>query len=295
MPELPEVETVRRGLDRVLRGKRILSVEQRRPNLRFPLPQQFAERLSGTRIVSVTRRAKYILVHLSTAEVLLMHLGMSGRFLINTKRNQRPSLLGDYDYEAGNNPKHDHVVIRAEGGTTVTYNDPRRFGYMLVVPEADLFAHPLIRHLGVEPLGNELSAPHLAEQAAGRKADIKAFLMDQRIIAGLGNIYVCEALHKAGISPKRPASALANRSGKPTKRAERLVPEIRSVLAEALAAGGTTLRDYLQADGSPGAYQYAHRVYNREGLSCLNKDCGGTIRRITQSGRSTFYCPKCQT
>ena len=294
MPELPEVEIVRRGLERVLRGRRIISVEQRRADLRFPLPDRFAKRLTGARIVSVRRRAKYILAHLSTAEVLLMHLGMSGRLMIKTRRNKNGRLLGDYANETGNNPKHDHIAFVTEGGVHVTYNDPRRFGYMLLVPEAELHAHPLLRHLGVEPLGNELSAPHLAERAAGRKTGIKAFLMDQRIIAGLGNIYVCEALHKAGISPKRPASVLADRARKPTKQTERLVPEIRSVLTDAIAAGGSTLRDYRQADGAPGGYQDAHLVYHREGMPCLNENCSGTIRRINQGGRSTFYCPRCQ-
>lgn len=294
MPELPEVETVRRGLEPVLAGRRIVHVEQRRPDLRFAFPERFAERLQGQTILTLGRRAKYLLARLSSSEVLVMHLGMSGRFTITLPHQGKRRLLGDYTYDTGADPAHDHVVLTMEGGATVTYNDPRRFGYMLLIPEQELDAHSLFAALGVEPLGNELTADYLATKARGRKADLKAFLMDQRIVAGLGNIYVCEALNRARLSPKRAASCLANGSGGPTARAERLVPAIRSVLQDAIDAGGSTLRDYRQADGSIGGFQHTFSVYGREGEPCLTPGCRGIVQRIVQGGRSTFYCGKCQ-
>ena len=323
MPELPEVETVKRGLAPVMDGRRILRVEQRRPDLRFPFPERFAARLAGRRIDRLGRRAKYILVHLEGDEILTMHLGMSGRFSIsgpNTGHGVRhptsaseivaeaPNVrgltpppppperrqLGDFEQAAGNDPAHDHAVFHMEGGVTVTYNDARRFGYMGLIGAAEMATHPHFAGLGIEPLGNELTPHFLASKADGRKTDLKAFLMDQRIVCGLGNIYVCEALHRAGLSPARDASTLAGRGGRPSARAEKLVPEIRAVLTAAIEAGGSTLRDYKKADGSLGYFQHAFAVYGREGEPCARRGCAGTVRRMVQAGRSTFHCPKCQ-
>ena len=307
MPELPEVETVRRGLEPVMAGQRFVGVVQRRPDLRFPFPERFAERLTGATLLHLARRAKYLVARLSTAEVLIMHLGMSGRFSItlptnkgrsspaaDTMSNSSGSVLGDSAYNTGNDPTHEHAVFEMSGGARITYNDPRRFGYMLLIPQAEMEVHALFNSLGVEPLGNALTPGYLAERAAGKATDLKAFLMDQRIVAGLGNIYVCEALHRAGLSPKRGAASLADRKVRPTERAERLVPAIRAVLDEAIAAGGSTLRDYKQADGSLGYFQHRFRVYGREGEPCAKPACDGVVRRIVQTGRSTFYCGTCQ-
>ena len=296
MPELPEVETVRRGLERVLLGETLARVEVRRPDLRFPFPEDFARRLQGRSVGRIVRRAKYLQLFLDSGEVLVVHLGMTGRFVLSRDGESGVgAVLGEYVYETGHLPQHDHVVVETGTGLRVTYNDPRRFGYMLLESEAGLQEHPLFRNLGVEPLGNELDAQVLARRAAGRKADVKAFLMDQRNIAGLGNIYVCEALYRAGLSPRRRAGTLTARSGRATARGERLVPAIRAVLMEAVAAGGSTLRDYRQPDGAPGGFQESHDVYDREGEVCRRPGCGGVIRRITQAGRSTFFCPACQT
>jgi formamidopyrimidine-DNA glycosylase len=308
MPELPEVETVRRGLAPAMTGRRIVEVVQRRPDLRFPLPERFAERLTGRRITHLGRRAKYLMAEIEGGEVLAMHLGMTGRFTIATAKPKGRAggsqsdrglagdavQLGEFTYDAGADPAHDHVVFRLEGGVTVTYNDARRFGYMSLIEKDQLGTHPHFASLGVEPLGNELSPAYLAERADGRKADLKAFLMDQRIVAGLGNIYVCEALFRSGLDPKRPARFLARKGGQPTDRAERLVPVIRTVLEAAIEAGGSTLRDYRHADGSLGYFQHTFAVYGREGEACAQADCKGTVRRIVQAGRSTFYCPNCQ-
>lgn len=235
MPELPEVETVRRGLEPAVRGQRIARVLQRRPDLRFPFPENFAARLEGRTIVSLARRAKYLQIALSSGETLVVHLGMTGRFTVSAPGEAaRPT--AKFVHEAGSHGKHDHVVIGLKNGTQVVYNDARRFGFMLLMRDDELAVHPLFAHLGVEPLGNELNAAYLARRAAGKGVDLKAFLMDQRIVAGLGNIYVCEALHRAGLSPNRGAKTLADSKGRPTDRAERLVPAIRSVLTEALAA-----------------------------------------------------------
>lgn len=294
MPELPEVETVRRGLEPVLAGRRFKRVEQRRPDLRFPLPERFAARLEGRKVERLERRAKYILAHLDSGEVLTMHLGMTGRFTISGPGGGNGRQLGEFTYEPGADPTHDHVVFTMAGGTTITYNDARRFGYMTLMPEAELAEHPHFKDLGVEPLGNSLNAEYLARKARGKKADLKAFLMDQRIVAGLGNIYVCEALYRAHLNPDRPASRLATRSGKPKPEAERLVVAIRNVLQEAIKSGGSTLRDYKQADGSLGYFQHRFAVYGREGEPCLTRGCRGMVRRKTQGGRSTFACRVCQ-
>ena len=309
MPELPEVEIVRRGLEPVLAGQTFVRVEIKRPDLRFPLPKGFARRLVGQRVMSLGRRAKYLLARLSGGDVLIMHLGMTGRFTVahplpthritsvaDTNRSARGGGVraGEFAYEAGADQKHDHVVFRMSNGAVITYNDPRRFGFMLLVPEPRLEAHPLFKGLGAEPLGNELTGAYLALRAAGRRSDIKTFLMDQRIVAGLGNIYVCEALFRAGLSPGRKASSLAGKGGTATERAGRLVHAIRAVLGDAIAAGGSTLRDYRRADGSLGEFQHSFSVYSRAGMPCLRRGCRGIVRRVIHGARSTFFCPVCQ-
>jgi formamidopyrimidine-DNA glycosylase len=297
MPELPEVEIVRRGLEPVLTSARFAYVEQRRANLRFDFPERFARRLSGQSVERLERRAKYLVAHLSGSEVLLMHLGMTGRFTVHCKsRKDQPwgRPLGNFALTTAASASHDHIVFHMEHGAIVTYNDPRRFGFMLLVPQAELAAHPLIRELGVEPLGPALTAEYLAQRAAGKAVDLKAFIADQRIVAGLGNIYVCEALFRAGLSPKRPAASLAKKSGMPTLRALELVESVRAVLKESIAAGGSSLRDYRHTDGAIGAFQESFAVYGRQGQPCVSTGCQGNVRRIVQRGRSTFFCPKCQ-
>ncbi|MGQ0673970.1 MAG: bifunctional DNA-formamidopyrimidine glycosylase/DNA-(apurinic or apyrimidinic site) lyase [Hyphomicrobium sp.] len=295
MPELPEVEIVKRGLQPVMTGRAFAAVELARADLRFPLPERFAERLAGAAVERVERRAKYLLVRLDFGDILIIHLGMTGRLSITAPSGLSPQrLLGDYVYGGSASHTHDHVTFRMSDGTTVTYNDPRRFGYMLLVPAGDLAHHPLFSRLGVEPLDAALDAGHLAHLARGRRSDLKSFLSDQRMIAGLGNIYVSEALHRAGLSPRRAAGSLALASGAPSERARRLVPEIKAVLSEAIAGGGSTLRDYRQTDGTRGAFQRSFAVYDRAGEPCPRPGCGGTVSRIVQAGRSTFYCPTCQ-
>lgn len=296
MPELPEVETVRIGLEPALTGRVIERVILNRADLRFPFPDRFVKRLTGARVSSLVRRAKYLVAHLSTGEALVMHLGMTGRFHVQARGDNRPHLLGDYEYDTdtGGDGKHAHAVFEMQGGGRVIYSDPRRFGYMLLIPETEFAAHPALAGLGVEPLSPDLTAAYLASRAAGRKTDLKAFLMDQRNVAGLGNIYVLEALHMAGLKPSRGAAALATRTGKPTPHAERLADAIRQVLTAAVAAGGSTLRDYRQADGSSGSFQKTFRVYGRAGEPCLTPGCRGTVRRSIQGGRSSFFCPVCQ-
>jgi formamidopyrimidine-DNA glycosylase len=294
MPELPEVETVRSGLEPVLTGRRFVRVEQRRPDLRFPLPDRFAERLTGRRVLRLGRRAKYILVHLDRDEVLAIHLGMTGRLVVSNGGPERDLTLGQYVYEHGKDARHDHLVFTMSGGAVVTYNDARRFGYMTLIPEHELASDAFFAGLGVEPLSDDLSGAYLAKRALGRKVDLKAFLMDQRIVAGLGNIYVCEALFRAGLDPWKPASRLATRTGKPTPAAERLAAEIKAVLTDAIRAGGSTLRDYKRADGTSGLFQNEFAVYGREEAPCVRRGCRGTVRRKVQGGRSTFYCPVCQ-
>jgi formamidopyrimidine-DNA glycosylase len=293
MPELPEVETVRRGLLPVLEGKRIARLDQNRKDLRFPLPEGFAARMRGRKVERLERRAKYLLAHLSGGDVLVMHLGMTGRFTVHVPMSGARR-AGKYVHEIGADVKHDHVVFHMEQGATITYNDARRFGFMLLVPEAELDEHPLMHGLGVEPLGPDLTPEYLARRAAGRKVDLKAFLSDQRIVAGLGNIYVCEALFRAGLSPTRKAATIATKAGRPTQRAEKLVTAIKAVLNAAIAAGGSSLRDYRRADGALGEFQHTFAVYGREGKPCAREGCGGTVRRIVQAGRSTFFCLKCQ-
>jgi formamidopyrimidine-DNA glycosylase len=292
MPELPEVETVLRGLTPALVGSRITDLEARRPDLRFPLPEKFRERVAGQKIVALDRRAKYLIAALSGGEDLVMHLGMTGRFTI--LRDGARETPGEYAHDAGANPAHDHVVLHLSDGTRIVYNDPRRFGFMMMMPHAERDAHALFRNLGVEPLGNQLTAEYLATRGRGKKANLKSFLVDQRVIAGLGNIYASEALYRAGLSPNRSASSLADRRGNPANRALPLVVAIRDVLQQAIDAGGSTLRDYRSAEGALGAFQNSFAVYDRAGLICLKPGCGGEIRRTPHAGRASFYCPRCQ-
>lgn len=293
MPELPEVETVRRGLEPILVGNAFARVEQRRPDLRFPLPKRFGERLSGRKIEALDRRAKYLLARLDDGEVLVMHLGMTGRFSID-QANGKSLELGEFEGEPKPAPKHEHIVFHLADGTAVRYNDTRRFGLMDLIPGKALPAHALFKGLGVEPLSAEFTADWLSKRLKGKATSIKAALIDQRLIAGLGNIYACEALYRAGISPLRLAGTLATKTGKPTKAIDALVKGVKAVLAEAIKAGGSSLRDYKRADGRLGRFQHSFKVYGREGKPCRKKGCRGTVRRIVQSGRSTFYCPNCE-
>jgi formamidopyrimidine-DNA glycosylase len=292
VPELPEVETVRCGLEPAMVGASFTRVEQRRPDLRFPLPARFAARLEGRRVIALGRRAKYLLADLDDANVLVMHLGMSGSFRIENYAG--PGKPGNFHRPRSGTGLHDHIVFDMSNGARIIYNDPRRFGFMLIIPRADLDQHPLFAGMGVEPLGNELDGALLARLFAGKSAPLKAALLDQRLIAGLGNIYVCEALHRALLSPRRAAGTLARRKGAPTERAHRLAAVIPQVLSEAVAAGGSSLRDHRRTDGTLGYFQHRFRVYDREGQPCPTPGCTGTIRRIVQSGRSTFFCRICQ-
>jgi formamidopyrimidine-DNA glycosylase len=291
MPELPEVETVRRGLERVMLGARVEKVELRRADIRFPFPPRFAARLSGRRILGLNRRAKYLLFDLDSGETLVAHLGMSGSFRIEKSATSTP---GEFHRERSKHPKHDHVVFRLDNGCVITYNDPRRFGFMDLATTAALEKHPRLRGLGAEPLAPEFDADRLAKLFAGSRAPLKAALLDQKRIAGLGNIYVCEALFRAKLLPTRPASILANARGALTRAAAALAAAIRDVLEEAIEAGGSTLRDHRQTNGELGYFQHAFRVYDREGVPCVRPRCRGIVARITGSGRSTFYCPVCQ-
>jgi formamidopyrimidine-DNA glycosylase len=284
MPELPEVETVRRGLAPALVGKRIAKAKTKRADLRFPFPTRFAARLKGRRVDALERRAKYLLAHLDDGMVWITHLGMTGRWSVIGAKQQP----GDFYYSEPPDPTHTHVIIDMESGARLEFNDPRRFGYMDLIGEDALEAHPWFKGLGPEPLGNAFNLPYLKKALAGKKAPIKAALLDQRVVAGLGNIYVVEALYRAGIAPTKEARRIS------TQRLEKLFHAIRAVLEEAIEAGGSTLSDYAQVDGAQGGFQHRFRVYDREGEACLTKDCGGTIQRLTQAGRSTFWCPSCQ-
>lgn len=294
MPELPEVETVRRGLQPAMEGALVDRLEQRRADLRFPFPDDFASLLTGRRITSLQRRAKYLLIGFDDGKVLISHLGMSGSYYVHHAGEGRAP--GVFHHERSKDQAHDHVVFHLSGpagSSTVVYNDPRRFGFMLLTDWENLDAHPLICNLGVEPTGNALSAAYLAERFAGRKAPLKAALLDQSIIAGLGNIYVCEALWLARLSPRRKAGTLVDRNGDPVPRLEDLTRSIRQVIDAAIEAGGSSLRDHRQADGTLGYFQHSFNTYDRENEPCRRQD-DGMIRRIVQSGRSTFYCPVCQ-
>ncbi len=291
MPELPEVETVRRGLMPVMRGTRIDKVELRRADIRFPFPEAFAKRLTGRRIVEVSRRAKYLLFQLDSGETLIVHLGMSGSFRMEKTTVSTP---GKFHHERSKDPRHDHVVLGLDNGWVVTYNDPRRFGFMDLASTKALDQHPRMSGLGAEPLAPEFDANCLAKLFANARTSLKAGLLDQKRIAGLGNIYVSEALFRAGLSPSREASILADARGAPTRAAAAVAEAIRKVLEEAIEAGGSTLRDHRQANGELGYFQHIFKVYDREGLPCVRERCRGIVARITQSGRSTFYCSKCQ-
>lgn len=282
MPELPEVETVRRGLAPVMERQVIATARVNRPDLRWPFPQEMDRRLTGARVERLRRRSKYILADLSTGETLLIHLGMSGRMLVSGD----PLGLFAHDHPAAE--KHDHVVLDMASGARITFNDPRRFGAMDLMPTATAETHKLLAALGPEPLGNGFSESHLVEALRRRNTPIKSALLDQKIVAGLGNIYVCEALFRAGIHPARKARNISAR------RIASLVPIIRTVLQEAISAGGSSLRDFRQADGELGYFQHSFDVYGREAAPCRGAGCHDTIRRITQSGRSSFYCPSCQ-
>jgi formamidopyrimidine-DNA glycosylase len=289
MPELPEVETVRRGLAPLVEGRRIVAVETRRPDLRFPLPKRFAARLTGTSVTRLDRRAKYLLAALDSGETLIAHLGMSGRYAAERdgEASASPARVNG-SAARDRDPRHDHVVFTFEGGLTLTYNDPRRFGFMDLAATDALERHPFFARLGPEPLGNAFNGPALTEALAGKQTPIKAALLDQRVVAGLGNIYVCEALYRAGVSPRRLAASVAG------VRAERLAPAVKDVLLAAIEAGGSTLRDFARADGAPGYFQHAFDVYGREGEPCRRPGCGGRVARFVQTGRSTFACGRCQ-
>jgi formamidopyrimidine-DNA glycosylase len=292
MPELPEVETVRRGLQPVMEGARIVKAEARRGDLRRPLPKDFVKRLEGRTVTGLGRRAKYLLADLSSGEVLMMHLGMSGSFRVTQENDE--TTPGEFHHPRAEDRAHDHIVFHMSSGARIAFNDPRRFGLMLLVPRTELADHPLMKQVGPEPLGNAFDAAMLAAACRGKKTSLKAALSDQKVVAGLGNIYVCEALHRARLSPKRQASTIATRAGAPTARAEALVTAIKAVLQDAIKAGGSSLRDHRQTDGELGYFQHHFRVYDREGARCVTPGCKGTVKRIVQTGRSTFYCPTCQ-
>ncbi|HLQ18939.1 MAG TPA: bifunctional DNA-formamidopyrimidine glycosylase/DNA-(apurinic or apyrimidinic site) lyase [Tabrizicola sp.] len=282
MPELPEVETVRRGLLPVLEGATIARAEVNRPDLRWPLPDRMADRLTGRRVAALRRRSKYILADLDSGETLLVHLGMSGRMLISGAQ------LGTFYHDHPAPQKHDHVVLHLDNGARITFNDARRFGAMDLMPTDRADEHMLLKDLGPEPFGNDFNEPYLAGKLKGRKTPIKAALLDQRIVAGLGNIYVAETLYRARISPLRLAGDLS------VSQAHKLVPTIREVLAEAIEAGGSSLRDFRQANGELGYFSKHFQVYDREGDGCETPGCTGSIIRTVQSGRSSFWCPSCQ-
>ena len=316
MPELPEVETVRRGLQPVMEGSTIVRAEARRKDLRFPFQRDFVARLEGQVVTGLGRRAKYLLADLASGDVLLMHLGMSGSFRVIEGEDQKTP--GKFHHPRNEDRAHDHVVFHMSSGAAVVFNDPRRFGYMKIIARHALEGEPLLSGLGPEPLGNEFDAAMLARSCANKKTSLKAALLDQRVVAGLGNIYVCEALFRSQLSPRRLAATLAAKAGprkgvaagqrkgvaagqrnsvaggEPTDHAKRLVDAIHAVLNQAIKAGGSSLRDHRQTSGELGYFQHSFQVYDREGEKCQTAGCSGIVRRFTQNGRSTFWCPKCQ-
>jgi formamidopyrimidine-DNA glycosylase len=286
MPELPEVETVRRGLEPVMAGQRITAADIRRPDLRWPLPAEMQARLEGARVLQLGRRSKYILAGLDTGETLIIHLGMSGRILIHGHAGT--GAPGAFHHDLPALEKHDHVVLDFDTGARVVFNDARRFGAMDLCATDAVEKHPMLATLGPEPLGNAFNEGYLVARLKGRMTPIKSALLDQKVVSGLGNIYVCEALFRAGISPMRKAGRIS------TDRIARLVPIIRSVLVDAIEAGGSSLRDYRQTDGDLGYFQHRFQVYDRENDPCVRPGCPDVVRRKVQSGRSSFYCPSCQ-
>jgi formamidopyrimidine-DNA glycosylase len=284
MPELPEVETIRQGLIRCMVGHRLAKVDQRRADLRFPLPKDFARRVTGRTVTSIDRRAKYLLLHLDDGMVLMIHLGMSGRIVVG--KEGAGKTVGEFHRATGGRDVHDHVVFTTDQGYTVTFNDPRRFGMMDLVSNNALHEHKLLKALGPEPLDDAFDAKTLAGRLKGKRTPIKAAILDQNLVVGVGNIYACEALFRAGISPRRLAGTVQG------ERAERLVKAIKGVLHDAIKAGGSSLRDYVKADGELGYFQHHFQVYDREDQPCPK--CKQTIKRAVQGGRSTFYCAKCQ-
>jgi formamidopyrimidine-DNA glycosylase len=282
-----------------MEGAKIVKAETRRKDLRFPFQKDFVARLEGQAVKGLGRRAKYLMADLASGDVLLMHLGMSGSFRVLDDDEQKP---GQFHHPRNENRAHDHVVFHMSSGATIVFNDPRRFGYMKVIARRALDDEPLLKGLGPEPLDNEFDAAMLARSCANRKTSLKAALLDQRVVAGLGNIYVCEALFRAHLSPRRLAATLATKArqrkgvagGEPTEHAARLVDSIHDVLNQAIKAGGSSLRDHRQTSGELGYFQHSFQVYDREGEKCLTAGCGGVVRRFTQNGRSTFWCPKCQ-
>ncbi|MDO8398247.1 MAG: bifunctional DNA-formamidopyrimidine glycosylase/DNA-(apurinic or apyrimidinic site) lyase [Bradyrhizobium sp.] len=291
MPELPEVETVRRGLQPVMEGFLIAKAEARRKDLRFPFQKDFVARLEGQTVTGLGRRAKYLMADLGSGDVLLMHLGMSGSFRVVADEGTKSP--GQFHHPRNEDRAHDHVVFHMSSGASVVFNDPRRFGYMKIIARHALEAEPLLKGLGPEPLGNEFDATMLARACADKKTSLKAALLDQRVVAGLGNIYVCEALYRSQLSPRRSAATLAKKN-EPTDHAKRLVSAIHGVLNQAIKAGGSSLRDHRQTSGELGYFQHSFQVYDREGEPCQTAKCGGIVKRFTQNGRSTFWCPKCQ-
>ena len=292
MPELPEVETVRRGLQPAMEGARIVRAETRRGDLRFPFQKDFVARLEGQTVAGLGRRAKYLMADLGSGDVLLMHLGMSGSFRVVTTDGE--ATPGEFHYPRNEDRTHDHVVFHMSSGAAIVFNDPRRFGYMKIIARSALEQEPLLRGLGPEPLGNAFDAAMLASACAGKKTSLKAALLDQRVVAGLGNIYVCEALFRSHLSPRRLAATLATKKGEPTDHARHLVSSIHDVLNQAIEAGGSSLRDHRQTSGELGYFQHSFQVYDREGEKCRTRGCRGTVKRFVQNGRSTFWCPTCQ-
>lgn len=282
MPELPEVETVMRGLAPAMTGAVIATAHVNRPDLRWPFPANMADRITGQRVMRMHRRSKYILADLSSQETLLIHLGMSGRMLVSGDP------LGQFVHTHPMAQKHDHVVFDLDNGARVTFNDPRRFGAMDLIATDELEAHPLIKVLGPEPFSNSFNQSYLAQKIGAKKSPIKSVLLDQSVVAGLGNIYVCEVLHRTGIHPTRLARDITQ------DEIANLIPTIRDVLTAAIEAGGSSLRDFRQADGELGYFQHSFDVYGREGETCKNIECSAPIERLVQSGRSSFFCPSCQ-
>ncbi len=295
MPELPEVETVRRGLAPIMEGAIVKQARINRLNLRFPFPNRFSEKITGRIITAVGRRAKYLTVDLDNGDVLIMHLGMSGSFRIEMENGA--TLPGAFHHPRSESKVHDHVMFHMEGSygrASVIYNDPRRFGFMDIVPRAELETCKHFAGMGIEPTGNQLNGEAISRMFATKSAPLKAALLDQKLIAGLGNIYVCEALWRSGLSPKRKASTISRKDGKATRRSEALATHIRDIIGEAIEAGGSSLRDHRQTNGELGYFQHRFSAYNREEEACAKPECDGQIVRIVQSGRSTFYCPACQ-